>query len=318
MTNQVSIKREILEVFKKYIHAYFYERDFEKILPMLSSSVSGFGTDSEQKAFNIKQVQELYLRNFEQLPNPIEVDSLSIQINLLANNIALVLSEININTQIQEVPLELKNLRITVIFKKVKNDWLLEHQHISLPTSILKPEESLTSILREFQETLTELEVMAKTDKLTGVSNRAKFDEIISYTIEYIKRYQSTASLILIDIDFFKNINDVYGHLTGDKVLKEIAQTLNTSIRNVDTLARWGGEEFIILLSQTTLAAAQKLAERIRERIYEHDFEIDHRVSISLGVTEYIDGDTVDTWIQRADDALYLAKRHGRNRVETR
>jgi diguanylate cyclase (GGDEF)-like protein len=140
---------------------------------------------------------------------------------------------------------------------------------------------------------------------------------VIQETIKYLKRYPSDTSLILIDLDFFKNINDVYGHLTGDKVLKEFAKVINQNIRDVDTFARWGGEEFIILLHETNLASAKQFAERIKEIVYDHNFEIDHRVSVSIGVSQYADNDTIDTWIQRADDALYLAKRHGRNRVES-
>jgi diguanylate cyclase (GGDEF)-like protein/PAS domain S-box-containing protein len=161
-----------------------------------------------------------------------------------------------------------------------------------------------------------ELKRLARTDKLTGAFNRTKFKEIIEREIERVKRYNQPLSLIIFDIDHFKRVNDKYGHIAGDHVLKTIADIVIENIRKIDYLVRWGGEEFMILSSETRLNKAYALAERIKEVIEGHSFENVGKVTLSLGVTEFKEGDTEDSFIRRADDAMYEAKNKGRNRVE--
>ena len=161
-----------------------------------------------------------------------------------------------------------------------------------------------------------ELKEHASTDSLTKAYNRLKFDEIIESEINRSKRYDQMLSLIAFDIDHFKTVNDNYGHLFGDYVLKTIVNLTKDNIRGVDYLARWGGEEFMIILPETGLERAEALAQRIKEEIENYKFNKIGKVTVSFGVAQFKKDDSEDTLIKRADDALYKAKNKGRNRVE--
>lgn len=161
-----------------------------------------------------------------------------------------------------------------------------------------------------------ELKRLASTDKLTEAYNRTKFNEIIGREIERVKRYNHPLSVIIFDIDHFKNVNDRYGHSAGDYVLRTIADIVRENIRKIDYFVRWGGEEFMIISLETSLKEAYTLAERIRETIETYTFNDVGKVTVSLGVTEFKEDDTEDSLIKRADDAMYEAKKKGKNRVE--
>jgi diguanylate cyclase (GGDEF)-like protein/PAS domain S-box-containing protein len=163
-----------------------------------------------------------------------------------------------------------------------------------------------------------ELIRLATTDKLTGAYNRTKFEEIIDREIERTKRYNQPLSMILFDIDHFKKINDTYGHGAGDYVLKTIADIVRENIRKIDYFVRWGGEEFVIISSETNLEKAHALAERIRGITESYKFDTVGKVTVSVGVTEFEEGDRGDSFIKRTDDAMYKAKEKGRNRVVVR
>jgi diguanylate cyclase (GGDEF)-like protein/PAS domain S-box-containing protein len=163
-----------------------------------------------------------------------------------------------------------------------------------------------------------ELRRLATTDKLTEAYNRIKFEEIIEREIERVKRYNQPLSMIMFDIDHFKKINDTYGHSAGDYVLKTIADIVRATIRKIDYLIRWGGEEFVIISSETNLEKAHALAERIRGITESYKFDTVGKVTVSFGVTEFKEGDTGDSFIKRIDVAMYKAKEKGRNRVEVR
>ncbi len=153
-------------------------------------------------------------------------------------------------------------------------------------------------------------------DGLTRVYNRNKFDEIINEEIKRVKRFNHNLSIAILDIDKFKDFNDKYGHLIGDEVLIMVAQFINEKVRETDTFARWGGEEFVILFKETSLDYAKIVLEKLRSEVENLHHEVAGGVTISFGVTEYKDGDTVESLFKRCDDALYKAKANGRNRVE--
>jgi len=161
------------------------------------------------------------------------------------------------------------------------------------------------------------LELQATTDSLTGISNRLKFNEVLDREIQEALRYNNPLSLIMFDIDHFKAINDTYGHLAGDVVLREVSRVISANIRNVDIFARWGGEEFIVLSPNNEWKSAWQLAEKLRAQIEKFDFSCPCPVTCSYGVTQFQENDTVDSFIKRVDYALYQAKERGRNRVET-
>ena len=169
--------------------------------------------------------------------------------------------------------------------------------------------------ITKIKEMEDQLKLLSQTDQLTQVFNRVKFNDSLNREMIRSKRYQTELSLIMIDIDHFKEINDTYGHDMGDDVLKSLAGLLKESTRETDICARWGGEEFMLLLPHTNLENASKLAERIRARIEKKVFKTGHTVTGSFGVTQFVDSDNDETFTKRVDRALYMAKEKGRNRV---
>lgn len=161
-----------------------------------------------------------------------------------------------------------------------------------------------------------QLALLSITDKLTQIYNRVKLEDVFHYQMTLASRYQHPFSLLICDIDFFKRINDTYGHAIGDKVLVETARILQKTLRDVDILGRWGGEEFLILCPETDQASAVALAERLRCAIAEHTFSyLDFGPTISIGVSTFRATDTQENLLERADQALYRAKAAGRNCV---
>lgn len=162
-----------------------------------------------------------------------------------------------------------------------------------------------------------EIERQAVTDGLTGVANRRSFNDSLSKEFERAKRYEQPLSLVVIDLDFLKKINDTYGHMTGDEAIKAIGTVLAQSSRSIDLTARYGGEEFCVLLPNTGIDMAEQLAERLRRLIRKTHVEGPGVLSASLGVASYpLHADTADALFLRADEALYRAKQDGRNRVK--
>nr|WP_297458323.1 diguanylate cyclase [uncultured Halomonas sp.] len=162
----------------------------------------------------------------------------------------------------------------------------------------------------------THLRELSDTDDLTGLANRRRLMQRLDEEMSRARRHGSVLTLLLLDLDHFKRVNDTWGHLKGDQVLREIAELCRQTLRHEDVVARFGGEELAILLPLTPLQDGLHLADRLRRIIAEHDYGIHQgRVTASLGAAEYIDGDTTDTLIERADRGLYAAKHEGRNRV---
>ena len=159
------------------------------------------------------------------------------------------------------------------------------------------------------------LEKMVTQDALTGVLNRREFDRRIGWQIEEATRYGLALSLIYVDIDHFKQINDHYGHLAGDEVLKTFTQLFQKRLRRSDSFARVGGEEFAIILPHTDIARAADVAEALRRDIERSTFKEVGEVTASFGVVQLDPSDTVVTFLRRADGALYDSKSGGRNRV---
>jgi len=163
------------------------------------------------------------------------------------------------------------------------------------------------------------LDQLSRHDPLTGALNRYGFRIQIDELLHIVQRYREPLSLILLDIDFFKRINDRYGHQAGDALLVEVTRRIAGHQRAADVLCRWGGEEFMLALPNTALLRARSLAERLRLALETQPLLLGEQsvdVTASLGVTEYREGDTLDSLISRADQAMYSAKRAGRNRVE--
>ncbi|MFN3534242.1 MAG: GGDEF domain-containing protein, partial [Desulfatiglandales bacterium] len=159
------------------------------------------------------------------------------------------------------------------------------------------------------------LKNLSITDPLTGVYNMRYFVERLEHEIGRFNRYGDQFSVIMLDLDHFKSINDDFGHDKGDEVLVGTVSTIKSRIRSIDVLARWGGEEFVLLLPSTDKEGAVALAKDLRLKLREKDYSIGRKVTASFGITSISLGDTVDTIMKRADDMLYTAKASGRDCV---
>ncbi|MBM4146448.1 MAG: diguanylate cyclase [Nitrospira sp.] len=189
--------------------------------------------------------------------------------------------------------------------------------YASLRTKALQDE--LKKKNRELEEVLTQLKTLSITDPLTEIFNRRHFWSVLENEFARSVRFKTPIACLMIDADHFKNINDEYGHHAGDIVLKEIAKIIKNCLREVDTAARWGGEEFIVLLHGTDKEHALTAASRILSEISVHTFTgIQRKITVSIGIAS-VPGPAIDTpekLIEVSDSALYAAKANGRNRVE--
>jgi diguanylate cyclase (GGDEF)-like protein len=171
----------------------------------------------------------------------------------------------------------------------------------------------------ELKKALVELETLATTDSLTGISNRRHLLTLAEREFQRAQRYRHPFSILMLDIDHFKSINDTYGHATGDEALKLMADVTRNALRQVDIFGRFGGEEFVVFLPETPLPDAVTVADRIREAIASVSVAMDDaaiRMTVSIGVATYqTEEPNLDTLLMRADKALYEAKQRGRDRV---
>lgn len=156
---------------------------------------------------------------------------------------------------------------------------------------------------------------ISQIDSLTGICNRTRLDAVFAQELDRARRYGRELSIMLLDIDYFKRINDEFGHLTGDRVLKDFVKAASGSIRTTDYIGRWGGEEFLVICPETGSESAQVIAERIRIAVKNTMFATGKEHTVSIGVTTFSGEDTADSMLMRADTAMYCAKDGGRDRV---
>lgn len=196
---------------------------------------------------------------------------------------------------------------------------LYESVKMSHTRSLIDLNANLEQLVKQRTEELMHekemLRVASTTDQLTQLFNRYRMDQVFNEAADKMKNGGKPFSIILIDVDHFKKINDLYGHNTGDTFLKEIADILRASFRESDTVGRWGGEEFLIFLPNTRLQEAESMGDRLRRSVEGHAFAHVGHQSVSLGVATLYPDETLKSLIHRADKALYTAKKGGRNRV---
>jgi diguanylate cyclase len=165
------------------------------------------------------------------------------------------------------------------------------------------------------EETARTMRRLANTDALTALANRRQAEEHLVRELRRAERYGRVFSVLMMDIDHFKDLNDRFGHPAGDEILVDLARRIERTVRAADTVARWGGEEFILLAPETGLDDGRRLAEMIRTHIDGEVLAERYHVTLSIGVASYRPGDSLQSVVARADAALYLAKRGGRNQV---
>ena len=177
--------------------------------------------------------------------------------------------------------------------------------------------------METLQSSLEEMRTAAETDQLTGLPNRRVLERALRAAAAQAMEVGQEVSVAMVDIDHFKQFNDTHGHLMGDQVLKLVAKVMRAELREADTVARWGGEEFALLLPATDLETAQAVCERVRSHLAGRRLtnrqtgQTVGRVTVSMGLASYAYGEPLDTLLKRADTSLYAAKSAGRNRVTT-
>jgi diguanylate cyclase (GGDEF)-like protein len=178
----------------------------------------------------------------------------------------------------------------------------------------------LLTVKGELEKKNAELERLAYYDTLTGLFNRRAILEKLDEWLCQVRRYKDRLSVVMVDLDHFKHVNDTLGHRTGDRVLADVAGLMRRSVRQADFCGRYGGEEFLVILPRTDAAGAAIMAERLRAAVEGTPMRVPQgrsfKVTISLGAAEWCDGDNEDLIIGRADAALCRAKERGRNRIE--
>lgn len=188
-------------------------------------------------------------------------------------------------------------------------------EDLSLFSTMVSGISSLYIAYKSYQQ----VQHLSETDPLTGLYNRRKFFEEFTREVERVSRYESPLSIIMLDIDHFKPVNDKYGHQMGDEALRTLADVLRANTRKTDMVARYGGEEFIIMLPETPLKGSRGVADRILSEVEKTAVlgaALEINFTVSVGLAYFTKGDTVDTLVARTDQALYAAKKNGRNRVE--
>ena len=184
------------------------------------------------------------------------------------------------------------------------------HEINRLNESLLRQRQALAEANRHLRE-------LAHTDTLTGTLNRYRIEHLVQMALANAQRYDQHFSLLLFDIDHFKQVNDTHGHKEGDRILQVLVETLTGELREGDQLGRWGGEEFLVLLPHTLLEDALVFAERLRARVATTDFALPEPITISIGVTQWQSNDSLKALLVRADKAMYQAKHGGRNQVRS-
>lgn len=242
-------------------------------------------------------------------------DAVQEQVNIIETSV-------NDASELHQLKSDIQQRLLTIRNHFEQHRQLEEQQQQQLEQALAESNARLQTLeleSKQLRQRLTQEHQQAIHDTLTGVHNRLAYEERIEQEFARWKRYQQPLVIMIFDIDYFKRINDTYGHKAGDKALKLIAKTLQKNLRESDFIARYGGEEFVVLMPQTELEAAMGAANKLREAVLECQFHYQQKqvnISISCGATQFKHDDTIDKAFQRADQALYNAKQKGRNYCE--
>lgn len=285
--------------------------------------------DSYAGAIDETACQQLYKRHLSEAARDDAVRKISEQVQQAITDLAMTVSTVQSQTKeygstLQGVSEKIQNATSiedlgTVVTDIVQNTKAMVQKNQELEVQLT----SSSSQVSELKKNLDNVKREALTDGLTGLANRKAFDKQIQEWVEECGRDGKQLCLLMLDIDHFKSFNDTYGHQTGDQVLRLVARELTDGVKGRDFAARFGGEEFSIMLPETPLQGAQRVAESLRkaveakEVINKANNQKLGRITLSIGVAELAAGETVSGFIDRADAAFYNAKRDGRNRVCT-
>lgn len=296
----------------------------QQLVKLIADVTSNSSADFENYLLNLTgqlaEVQTFLVESHqEEIAGGVEVSNLS---RLIRHDVKEIHRAVNETMDLQELKKEVSTQLVSIV--KSVDDYKRHEE--SREKALAERYEQMNSRLelmekgtREVKVHMEEERLKALTDPLTSLPNRAGYDEQIAAEFARWKRYQHFFSVIVADLDLFKRINDSFGHLAGDKVLRLISGVLTRRCRTTDFVARYGGEEFVIIMPATAAAEAKQAVDNIRMAIENSPFNFHGKpvqVTMSFGVAEVREGETAEELFERADKALYKAKREGRNRVE--
>lgn len=287
--------------------------DYQKANEIFLNKINPYyKTANYQAEMLLKKIQETAKNNYEEASERfILIRDILIYGTLLAILFVSISATLLIRSIVQ--PLN----KAIIHFKQIAKGNLDEDILIPNQDEVGQVLNELSAMQGKLKVMIGELDQLASTDKLTGAWNRRRFEETVETEIDRLRRYGQRLSLMILDVDHFKKINDQYGHPIGDQVLVDLSNTIRSSLRASDSLTRWGGEEFVILCPNTTAEIVSKLAERLRKKIATVSFKEVGTITVSFGVAECGPSETWEQWLHRADEALYLAKSGGRDQVKT-
>lgn len=325
--------RSVRRVYIRFLDTYLKNRDFEKTVAFFSKRINGFGTSKDEWGHDFEACTKLFERDIDVAPKPIDYRIETLHIAIPKRDVGLVTSTLSLDMILRRQAIRLSGIRYTLVFTKERGRWLITHKHMSFPSKVNDSDEpypvkeleerneSLERLVREktchLEYALEEITKLATIDKLTSINNRYKIDDVLGAEVEKAKETNRPFSVIMIDIDDFKRVNDTFGHHQGDVVLKEIAITLKKHMGEKNILGRWGGEEFLIVSKDQRKEDAFHLAERCRLALEHTDFTGIDKLTGSFGIAEYRRDEGQEMIVLRADQALYRAKQNGKNRIES-
>ncbi len=302
-------------------------------VPAIIKAMVALVTDTQQQLENEKEELELFLKKLGERLQELDAMVEGAESNRLASLLSGRELDEMVKAQVNDIEQTVQNVTDVVQMKGIIQGSIenirqhlaeqrqpedqrqedLEHQLKSVNQRLIQMEGESNRL----RARLAEERVQAMTDPLTNVPNRLGYEKQVAQEFSRWQRYNSPLSMLVCDIDFFKRINDSYGHKAGDRALLAIAKSMDLHIRETDYLARVGGEEFVVLLPETSLEEAKMVAEKLRKGVETCPFVYDGKpvpITISGGIAEFAAGDKVDEVYVRADNALYMAKEQGRNR----
>ncbi|MBA6287344.1 sensor domain-containing diguanylate cyclase [Colwellia sp. MB3u-4] len=197
----------------------------------------------------------------------------------------------------------------------IEKNKLLQNSHLSLEKVIAQKTDELAKKNQQLERKIIEVESVSNIDSLTEIANRKLFETILNKEIIRAERYHHPLTLVMFDLDKFKDINDQYGHKVGDNILCIISKLVAQNIRDVDLFARWGGDEFVIIFPELSQKQAHQTSDKLREMISQYQIKDKISVTCSFGIAQYNSGDSIDSLFKRVDKQLYISKAQGRNQV---
>lgn len=322
------------QAFQYYMDVYMTRRDLGLLEEMINEDFCGFGTGVDETVYNKKEGIKVFCRDITTAPNPLRYKLRRKEIKLLDQQNAIVNVQLDIATEIMGQELKLNNFRMMMVFHEREGLIKLAGLHVSFPTEIheegesypLKELEDRAHVLsrmveektKSLQEAYKELELIINTDSLTSLASRYFIEKAMVREWQRFNRFERGYSLIIMDLNDLKHINDNYGHKVGDEILKITGQTIKNQLRPTDIAGRWGGDEYLLLLPETGIPGAIKIAERIKGHMSLQKWPVKEEVNLSFGISTIRSGEDSEDLFCRVDAALYEAKNNKKDKIIAR